>query len=166
MGKLDDYVTPALSHPFTLSPPHPSSKFIMSISPIIDERYRLRPEDVGRGGVHVTVQNVSWQGVERLHSLLHLREFSQKRLLLDQQQVQSLTEITGSTLAQDWIGQRLVLVAEYDDGELVIRIRLATPAPIATVGWRPPLHLQETGRTLLLLLLLALIFLMVFLLDR
>ncbi len=138
----------------------------MSISPIIDERYRLRPEDVGRGGIYVTVQNVSWQGVEKLHPLLHLREFPQKRLLLTQQQTHSLIEIVGSTLAQDWIGQRLVLVAAYDDGEPVIMIRLAMPAKKAAAGWRPPLHLEETGRTLLLLLLLALIFLLVFLLDR
>lgn len=138
----------------------------MSISPIIDERYRLRPEDVGRSGVHVTVQNVSWQGVEQLHPLLHLREFPQKRLLLTQQQMQSLIDIVGSTLVQDWIGQRLVLVAEYEDGVPVIRIRLATPTNRVRVGWRPPLHLQETGRTVLLLLLLALIFLLVFLLDR
>ena len=137
----------------------------MSISPIIDERYRLQPADVGRSGVHVTVQNVSWQGIEQLHPLLHLREFPQKRLLLNQQQVQSLIEIVGSTMAQDWIGQRLVLVAEYDDGDLVIRIRLATPVNRLTIGWRPPLHLRETGQTLLLVLLLALIFLLVFLLD-
>jgi hypothetical protein len=45
-------------------------------------------------------------------------------------------------------------------------IRLAMPAKKAAAGWRPPLHLEETGRTLLLLLLLALIFLLVFLLDR
>jgi hypothetical protein len=138
----------------------------MSISPIIDERYRLRPEDVGRSGIYVTVQNVSWQGVEQLHALLHLREFPQKRLLLTQQQIQSLIEIAGSTLIQDWIGQRLVLVAEYDDGEPVVTIRLAPPTKRAPIGWRPPLHLEETGRTLLLLLLLALIFLLVFLLDR
>lgn len=138
----------------------------MSISPIIDERYRLQPKDVGRSGMYVTVQNVSWQGVEQLRPLLHLREFPQKRLLLDQRQVQSLIEIAGSTLAQDWIGQRLVLVAEYDDGELVIMLRLATSATRSPVGWRPPLHLQETGRTLLLLLLLALILLLVFLLDQ
>ena len=112
------------------------------------------------------MQNVSWQGVEKLHPLLHLREFPQKRLLLTQQQTHSLIEIVGSTLAQDWIGQRLVLVAAYDDGEPVIMIRLAMPAKKAAVGWRPPLHLEETGRTLLLLLLLALIFLLVFLLDR
>ena len=138
----------------------------MSISPIIDERYRLRPEDVGRSGIYVTVQNVSWQGVEQLHPLLHLREFPQKRLLLTQQQVESLIEITSSSLADEWIGQRLVLVATYDDGEPVIMIRLAPLAKGAPIGWRLPLHLEETGRTHLLLLLLALIFLLVFLLDR
>ncbi len=138
----------------------------MSISPIIDEHYRLRPEDIGRSGIYVTVQNVSWQGVEQLHPLLHLREFPQKRLVLTQQQIQRLIEITGSSLALAWIGQRLVLVATYDDGEPVIMIRLAPPTKGTAVGWRPPLHIEETGRTLFLLLLLALIFLLVFLLDR
>jgi hypothetical protein len=138
----------------------------MSISPVIDEHYRLRPADVGRSGVHVTVQNVSWQGVEQLQPLLHLREFPQRRLLLNQQQVQSMIEIVGSALAQDWIGHRLLLIAEYDDGELVITIRLAASASAAITPWRSPLHLHETGRTMLLLLLLALLFAFVFFLDQ
>lgn len=138
----------------------------MSISPIVDEHYRLHPSDLGRGSVQVTVQNVSWQGVERLQPLLHLREFPLKRLLLNQQQVQSLTEIVGSTLAHDWIGQRLVLVVEYQIGEPVITLHSAAPAQAEPTQWHPPALLNERTRTLLLLLLLALLFLIVFLLDN
>ena len=137
----------------------------MSISPIVDERYRLHPSDLGRKSVQVTVQNVSWQGVEQLQPLLHLREFPMKRLLLNQQQVQSLTEIVGSTLARDWIGHRLVLVVEYQVGEPVITLHSSAPAQVQPPPWQLPL-INERVRTLLLLLLLALLFLMVFLLDN
>lgn len=138
----------------------------MSISPIVDEHYRLRPSDIGRGSIQVTVQNVSWQGVEQLHPLLHLREFPQKRLLLNQPQVQSITEIVGSTLAQDWIGHRLVLAVQYQSGEPVITLHSAAPTNPEPTAWRPALHLSERARTLLLLLLLALLFALVFLLDN
>jgi hypothetical protein len=138
----------------------------MSISPIVDERYRLRPSDLGRASVQVTVQNVSWQGVEQLHPLLHLREFPQKRLLLNQPQVQSITEIVGSTLAHDWIGHRLVLAVQYQVGEPVIQLYSAAPTNLEPPSWRPTRHLSERGRTLLLLLLLVLLFVLVFLLDN
>lgn len=138
----------------------------MSISPIIDERYRLHPTDIGRSGVQVTVQNVSWQGVEQLQPLLHLREFPQKRLQLTQPQVRSLTEIVGSTLAQDWIGHRLMLVVQYEAGEPVITLHAGAFTAPQPDTWLPPLHLSEQGRTLLLLLLLGGIFVLVFLLDN
>lgn len=138
----------------------------MSISPIVDERYRLHPRDLGRGSVQVTVQNVSWQGVEQLQPLLHLREFPLKRLLLNQQQVQSLTEIVGSTLARDWIGHRLVLLVEYQVGEPVITLHSAAPTQGEPTEWRPSRFTNERTRTLLLFLLLALLFLLVFLLDN
>lgn len=138
----------------------------MSISPIVDEHYRLHPGDLGRRSVQVTVQNVSWQGVEKLQPLLHLREFPFKRLLLNQQQVQSLTEIVGSTLARDWIGHRLILVVEYQVGEPVITIQSTAPTQVQPSPWQLPLITNERVRTLLLLLLLALLFLIVFLLDN
>ena len=138
----------------------------MSISPIVDEHYRLHPSDIGRGSIQVTVQNVSWQGVEQLHPLLHLREFPQKRLLLNQPQVQSIIEIVGSTLAQDWIGHRLVLAVQYQSGEPVITLHSAAPTNVEPPAWRPALHLSERWRTLLLLLLLVLLLVLVFLLDN
>ncbi len=145
----------------------------MSISPVIDEHYRLGPKDVGRGQVQVTIQNVSWQGVERLQPLLHLREFPRKRLLLDQWQVQSLIEIVGSSLDQDWIGHMVILAVEHGVNEPTIVFRpianqraSASPSSLPALPWRPRVQLSAQGRTLLLALILALLFALVFLLDN
>ena len=48
----------------------------MSLSPIIDDRYRLKPADIGRAILRVTIRNVSLQGVETLCPVLHLGESS------------------------------------------------------------------------------------------
>ncbi|MBX3012147.1 MAG: hypothetical protein KF832_11605 [Caldilineaceae bacterium] len=138
----------------------------MSISPIIDEHYRLHPADLGRRSVQVTIQNVSWQGVEQLRPLLHLREFPQKRLPLNSAQVQRLVEIVGSSLAQDWIGHTILLLAEREEGDLVITLQpfMATPGATAPTRLRP--QRGNTNQTALLVLLLALLFGLVFLLDR
>ncbi len=139
---------------------------IMSISPVIDERYRLQTKDLGRARVQVTIQNVSWQGVERLQPLLHLREFPQKRLLLDQWQVQSLIEIVGSALAHDWIGHTIMIAVEHGVDEPVIVLRALKTDSAPPLQWRPPIHLSSQWRTLLLALVLALLFALVFLLDN
>jgi hypothetical protein len=144
----------------------PGFTHIMSISPIIDEHYRLRPTDLGRSSVQVTIQNVSWQGVEQLRPLLHLREFPQKRLLLTSPQMQTLIDIVGSSVAQDWIGHTILLLAEYDDGELTIMLYPRTAILGRMPQLRPHRQLHETGRTLLLITLLGLIFGLVYLLDQ
>lgn len=141
----------------------------MSISPVVDEHYRLQPRDVGRGQVQVTIQNVSWQGVERLQPLLHLREFPRKRLLLNQWQVQSLIEIVGSSLDQDWIGHRIVLSVEHGVHEPTIVFYPATTpggASRSALPWQPRLQFSAQVRTLLLLFVLGLVFALVFLLDN
>lgn len=150
----------------------------MSTAPVIDIRYRLRPEDIGRSGRYVTIQNVSWQGVEQLAPLLHLREFPSKRLLLDPQQQQTLMQITGSTETRTWVGQVLLLqvVAVPETGTTtpletnadLWRIQLFSPTQMPTILARPRLPWQlsdQTRKTLLLLLLLLLLFLAVTILD-
>ena len=150
----------------------------MSTAPVIDIRYRLRPEDIGRSGVYVTIQNVSWQGVEQLAPLLHLREFPSKRLLLDPQQQQTLIQITGNTETRAWIGQVLLLqvvAAPEVSTETALdkpadpwRIQLFSPTQMPTTLVRPRLPWQfsdQTRKTLLLLLLLLLLFLAVTILD-
>jgi len=138
----------------------------MSISPVVDEAYRLHPRDLGRSRVQVTIQNVSWQGIEQLQPLLHLREFPQKRLLLTGRQVQTLITIASSIRERDWIGHTILLLVEYEDGEPTITL---TPFS-AAVGHAPQVYprpqLPERGRTILLLLLLALLFTLVFLLEN
>lgn len=150
---------------------HQESQFVwlsnrMSISSVIDERYRLHPRDLGRSSIQVTIQNVSWQGVEQLNPLLHLREFPQKRLLLNQRQMQRLLEITGSTLERDWIGHTLQLRSEYDDGELIIALYPMATTREYFAPHRPILQLHETTRTLFLLAILGLLFVLVFLLEN
>ena len=138
----------------------------MSISSVIDERYRLHPRDLGRSSLQVTIQNVSWQGVEQLNPLLHLREFAQKRLLLNQRQMQRLIEIIGSSLDHDWIGHTIQLRAEYDDGELIIALYPMAATHEHFTPQHPLFQLHETTRTLLLLALLGLLFGLVFLLEN
>lgn len=138
----------------------------MSISPVIDEHYRLQPSDLGRSSVQVTIQNISWQGIEQLHLLLHLREFPQKRLLLQAQQVQRLIEIAGSIQERDWIGHTLFLWVEYEDGEPIITLHPFTVHLERAIPLLPRPQRQQNGRTLLLFLLLALIFTLVFLLEN
>jgi len=141
---------------------------LMSTAPVIDVRYRLRPEHIGRSGVYVTIQNVSWQGVEKLAPLLHFREFPDKRLLLDPQQQQTLIQLTGSTETQVWIGQTLLLqvVAAPPAPEATAhaepwRIQLFAPTAKPTTLARPPLPWQfsaHTRKTILLFILLILLF--------
>lgn len=147
----------------------------MSTAPVIDIRYRLRPEHIGRSGVYVTIQNVSWQGVEQLAPLLHLREFPTKRLLLDSAQQQALIHITGSSEPQAWVGQVLLLQigATAPDDEARAQaspwcIQLFPPAQRAVTIARPrlPWLLSDNLRTtLILLLLLLLLFLAVTMLE-
>ena len=139
----------------------------MSISPIIDQRYRLYPVDLGRDDWCVTIQNVSWQGLEQVAPLLHLREFPTKRLLLDPIQQQELQEITNSLQWADWIGQTLIIAAQSDHDRLRIHFYplgiYHNPKRMST----PTIHIPESrSTTLLLLLLLILIFVIVALLDQ
>jgi hypothetical protein len=150
----------------------------MSTAPVIDIRYRLRPEDIGRSGIYVTIQNVSWQGVEQLAPLLHLREFPGKRLLLDPQQQQALIQITGSAETRAWVGQVLLLqvvatpevntATAIDKPADPWRIQLFSPNQIPITLPLPQLPWQlsdQTRKTLILLLLLLLLFLAVTILD-
>jgi len=154
-----------------MSQRHPDSQFVwpnecMSISSVIDERYRLHPRDLGRSSIQVTIQNVSWQGVEQLNPLLHLREFPQKRLLLNQRQMQRLIAIIDSSLDRDWIGHTIQLRAEYDDGKLIIALYPMATTHEYFAPKRPHSRIHESRSTLLLLGILALLFVLVFLLEN
>ncbi len=141
----------------------------MSISPVIDSRYRLHPHDLGRRERVVTIQNVSQQGVEVVAPLLHLREFPGKLLLLEPIQCQELAQITGTTHQPAWIGHQVLVAAQSDVDRL--RIHLFDPTVLSDQIQPPPRHPARRFRThsprqfaetlrgsLLLLLLLGLLF--------
>ncbi|MCB0061140.1 MAG: hypothetical protein KDE19_03460 [Caldilineaceae bacterium] len=138
----------------------------MSISPIIDHRYRLQPHDLGRREPVVTIQNVSQQGLETVAPLLHLREFPEKRLLLEPVQCQELAQITGTSLPEAWIGEQIRLAVQSDRDQLRIHLFPAHIPPSQATGHTPPIPVPENLQSsLLLFLVLCLIFLFAFLLD-
>ena len=134
----------------------------MSISPVIDTRYRLGPRDIGRQDRMVTIQNVSWQGLEILTPLLHLREFPTKRLMLEKVQQQELIRITGSPRAEDWIGHTLLLAVRSDQDQLRIHLYPMQIVPTqihsrARVERSSPVQVPQSLRATLLLLLILLL---------
>lgn len=140
----------------------------MSLSPAIDTRYRLTPRDLGRRDYVVTITNVSWQGVETLTPLLHLKEFPQKRFLLDAVQQQELITILGTYRTDAWIGQQITIAAQSDSDQLRIHIFDQPTAPSAhkprlATAVRIP---DNLGITVLLVFVLILLFLLVALLDQ
>ena len=108
----------------------------MSLSPIVDQRYRLAPTDVGNGR-RVTICNVSLQGVEASRPVLHLAEFPTKRLVLERTHCQALTRLVGSALFTDWVGYQIDLHVTMDE-----------PCPLIVIGSSPPQRHRRAGRKL------------------
>lgn len=94
----------------------------MSLSDIVDERYRLHAADLDGLPIAAVISNVTYQGVEELSPVLHLEGF-QKRLVLSKAQSQDLMRITGSAIFSDWIGQRIELRPIKAGRESFIAIR-------------------------------------------
>lgn len=141
----------------------------MSLSSTIDDRYRLKPHDLGRQERVVTIQNVSRQGLEQLAPVLHLHEYAEKRLLLEPVNCRELIAITGTANQAEWIGHQILLAAQSDRDQL--RIHLFSPqTPSSTSRHRgaprSAVPLPENFRTsLLLLLLLCFIFIVALVLN-
>ena len=140
-----------------------------SLSPIIDEHYRLKPADIGRALLRVTIKNVSLQGVEQLRPVLHLGEFPNKRLVIDRTQCQVLIRLTGSPLFVDWIGQEIDLKMSIHEGQTDITIS----APQAENRlWHPAQSPKratarhQLGPSLLLFSVILLIFSAAYALDN
>ncbi len=141
----------------------------MSLSPLVDELYTLKPTDVGRAPLRVTIRNVSLQGVEELNPVLHLQEFPTKRLVIDRTQGQVLIQLTGSPLFTSWIGQQIDLKAVTNEGKTAIM--LSAPQPEHWLWPRAISPLQASKRdqywsSLLLFSVLLLIFGAAYLLDN
>ncbi len=94
----------------------------MSISEIVDEKYRLHATDLHGRAQYVTISNVSYQGIEDLNPVLHFTGTT-KRSVLNQAQCQNLIQLTGSLIFTDWIGREVLLEPRATEGEAEILIR-------------------------------------------
>lgn len=141
----------------------------MSLSPLVDELYTLRPVDVGHAPLRVTINNVSLQGVEEISPVLHLNEFPTKRLVIDSTQSQTLIQMTGSPLFASWIGQKIELTTVTQAG--LTNIVLSAPQPENWLWHRtnsaaPDGTRRQYGASILLFVVLILIFSAAYLLDN
>lgn len=140
----------------------------MSLSPIVDERYRLKPADVGPT-TRVTIKNVSLQGVEQLRPVLHLAEFPTKRLVIDSTQCEALIRLIGSPFLTDWIGHQVDLTTITAEEQTRIMIGASSPArwPWQQAGALVQANNhQPIWTSILLLIVLLLIFSAAYALDN
>lgn len=98
----------------------------MSISPIVDDNYRLQPSDLEGLARQVVIANVTYQGVEEMTPVLHFVGQS-KRLVLTAAQVEQLVAITGTTLLPQWIGATIVLHPGKGKSASPITLKAVTP---------------------------------------
>jgi hypothetical protein len=129
----------------------------MSISDIVDERYRLHVADLEGRPTRAVIVNVTYQGVEELSPVLHLEGFA-KRLVLSSTQSQELMRITGTAILSDWVGHQVELRPVAGGGEKRIAIR---PIRRRRIDFRPPRRWLrgERGGWLVALLVVLLFFL-------
>jgi len=149
----------------------------MSLSSIVDLRYRLQPADIGPRGLRLTINNISVQGVEDLRPVLHFAEFPTKRLVLDRDQRQALIQMTGSVLFADWVGRQVELSTEMG-GVTHAAPGEADPEPPVIVLGAPgqvkagrrakpgPVSMHGRWTSLLLLIVILLTFAAVYFLEN
>lgn len=131
---------------------------------IIRTRYRLNAADLADGSLRTTITNVSLEGLETLHPVLHLAGV-EKRLVLDDQQCDDLAHITETAIMEEWIGREVGLVVDMETSPASITIcapddaRLRQRRPI-----RPSVQTSLLTPYLVALLIIT-IFIVVFLLD-
>lgn len=94
----------------------------MSISHLVDERYRLTVDDLADRPRRVRIANVTTQGLEELVPVLHFEGIA-KRLVLTPAQSQQMIRVSGSTLFADWVGCSLVLQPRRVGSERQITIQ-------------------------------------------
>lgn len=96
----------------------------MPYSQVVEQRYRVQPLDLG-GPTLVVITNVTLQGLEQIHPVLHFDRL-QKRLMLDDAQSDELARITQSAVFADWVGHEVLLTPVSEDNET--RIALSSPS--------------------------------------
>ncbi|NJN82874.1 MAG: hypothetical protein HC802_11745 [Caldilineaceae bacterium] len=94
----------------------------MSRAQIVDEKYRLQEGDLERRPQRVVIANISFQGLEELHAVLHLQGAT-KRMVLSPAHCQELIRITGSVEWADWVGQTIELIPPRREEPTQITIR-------------------------------------------
>jgi hypothetical protein len=114
----------------------------MSISPIVDENYRIQAADLQGLARQVVIANVTYQGVEAMAPVLHFEGLS-KRLVLAPEQVNQIVEITGTTLFRQWIGRAIILQPRITKTESAIFIKAVTAKQ---QGQPMPVYLSEDRR--------------------
>ena len=80
----------------------------MSLSETIDEKYRISVADLGGRAQRLVIANVSYQGVEEMHPVLHFEGLT-KRLVLTSSQCYDMIRLTHTAIPSDWIGETIIL---------------------------------------------------------
>ena len=138
---------------------------ISSTSPIVDQRYRLTPADLqGRSAV-VTIMNVTLQGVEELHPVLHF-DTIRKPLVLDPRQCDDVAHLTRSTIMQEWIGARLLLMPRLGDAGPTIELRGEQARIEDQPLYRPPVTARPGWGTVAVALLILVILIVMALIEN
>ncbi len=144
----------------------------MSLSPIVDQRYRLAPADLAGRPRQVMVRQVGMQGLDELTPLLYFEGVA-RPLALDYDQRVAMSRIARSYRIADWVGAALVLRPTRTQGRDTILLydleeRLLASNPPLRERWeagRAPLQ-RLLGRGLVVLLIVALAFGAVWLVER
>ncbi len=137
----------------------------MSLSPIVDARHRLRPDDLYNGALATTILNVTLQGVEAIRPVLHLAQ-APKPLVLDAAQCNDIARITGSAVPNSWIGSEIVLNPNIRDDVLTIDIHAPGELLLSPRRGRVALRLTPGVRSLLIGILIVLLFLLVYQVEQ
>lgn len=113
----------------------------MSRVEIVDQLYRLQPEDLAGAPRRLVIANVTLQGLEEMTPTLHF-EGHAKRLTLNAEQSRALSELTGTPILRDWIGVALVLAPTHTaDGA---GIRIVAPTTLGRASAVPiPVDLER-----------------------
>jgi hypothetical protein len=138
----------------------------MSSSAVVDKEYRLTPADFAQGEQALIVTNVSFQGLEEIRPVLHFRGQS-KWLVCDPGQCNDLARITKSAVCSDWIGSTLLVAVVEDEQGSTIQLK-AAPVVMPTMETKSGASRSPAPwlGSLAVIMLLGLLFLLVFLLER
>ena len=135
--------------------PHPA----MSLSDVVDRRYRLNAAALEGRVRSAIVCSVSYEGVEDLRPLIRFEGLG-RPLALDPVQRLDMARITHSTLLADWVGASVLLRPVRSDGHETIRL-VGVEELERLPRWVPPAPPRPSLPLRALLRILAVTFLIV-----